>query len=342
MTPRDDRFPDMFSSARFDAAIEQVLRGDAVGDDAASIAAFVDDMRAMADRPPAPPSPELATLLRGRAATREASATVDPSRPRTRSRRHARSTPPTSRRSRPSHGRLGVIAVPIAAKAAAILAVATTAAAGAAAGILPDPATHFVRRAIEVVTPFELPDDDAARPGQPDHRVDDPGATAIGPGDAAPPAGTRSPAHAPAPRGAQVPDAGATNTPIVPNPTGKASSWAGVSPEPATSTGSGAPDGPASPPPPSEGPTKAALPPAGPPTEPGPKTGHVPGQASPGIPRPGGPGSGVAPVADPDPATDRPDGSAATGRPAQPEPAGEPRSNAGGDRPHDVPPPARS
>jgi hypothetical protein len=32
-------------------------------------------------------------------------------------------------------------------------------AAGGVTGILPDPANHFVRRAIEVVTPFELPDD---------------------------------------------------------------------------------------------------------------------------------------------------------------------------------------
>jgi hypothetical protein len=156
MTPRDDRFPNMLPSAQFDSAIEQVLGGDAVGDDAAPLARFVDDLRVMADRPPPRPSPELAALLAGSGAEREARATVVTLRLRRPGRVQARSTRPSSRRS-PAAMRMRVAALGLAGKAAMLLAFATTAVAGAATGLLPQPATHFLRRAVEVVTPFELP-----------------------------------------------------------------------------------------------------------------------------------------------------------------------------------------
>ena len=327
MTPRGDRFPDMLSSARFDAAIEQVLRGDAVGDDVASIAAFVDDMRVMAGPPP-PPSPELAALLAGRAAG-QARASVVPSAPRTRNGLQPRSTRPRSRWSRSARIRLRVAVVPIAGKAAVLLAVATSAAAGAAAGILPEPATHFVRRAIEVVTPFELPDEAAARPGHTDEHMDVTGSThGDEPGDAGT-APTSSPPVAIASDAAlaQDPDVGADDARSVPNPKGQRSG-ADTGSEPGASAWQPKADRPASSPPPGLGP-KAAPPGAGPPTEPGPKTGHVPpGHAAPDTPRSGGPGSGDAPLMAPGSTRERTSAPAPKGPPARPGSPGEPSSNA--------------
>jgi hypothetical protein len=338
MTPRGDRFPNMASSSRFDAAIEQVLRGDAVGDDIASIAAFVDDMRVMAGRPPPPPSHELAAVLAGRAG-QQARASVVASPARTRSRLHAGSTQPTSRRSRTTCLRLRITVVPIAGKAAVLLAVATSAAAVAAGGILPEPATHFVRRAIEVVTPFDLPDDAAARRGHTDEGIDVTGSThGDEPGDAGtaptspPPVATAWDA-APA----QDPDVGADDPRSVPNPKGQASG-ADTGSEPGASASPPKAAPPASSPPPSLGP-KAAPPDPGPPSEPGPKTGHVPpGHAAPGRPPPGGPGSGDAPLTAPASTKERPCAPAPNG----PPPPGSPKessSNAARDRPHHGAPP---
>jgi hypothetical protein len=344
MTPRDDRFPDMPPSVQFDAAIEQALRGDAVGDDVATFARFVDDARVMADRPPPPPSPALTALLAGSAATREATSTAVPPPPRTRSLLHVWPTQPISRRWRPARIRLRVAAVPIAGKAAAVLlAVATAATAGAAAGVLPEPATHFVRRAIEVVTPFELPGDDDVRPGHAAQRVDHPSAAGTDPNATAMPAAASRPA-------AIAADAGDAHDPGVeavadpqsePPPADEASSWAETYPEPDTSARPTTPNPPTSSPPQSKGPKKAAPPDAGSPTDPGPKTGHVPpGHASPGAPRPGGPASGGnAPLFDPDPNTDRPGQPAGKGRPARPEPSGGPPSNPARERPQHGPPP---
>jgi hypothetical protein len=338
VTPRGDRFPDMLSNARFDAAIEQVLRGDAVGDDVASIAAFVDDMRVMAGRPP-PPSPELAALLAGRAAGR-ARASVVPSAPLTRNGLQPRLTRPRARWSRSARIRLRVAVVPIAGKAAVLLAIATSAAAGAAAGILPEPAIHFVRRAIEVVTPFELPDDAAAQPGHTDAYMDVTGSThGDEPGGAGtaptslPPVAIASDAAL-----AQDPDVGADDPRSVPNPKGQASG-AVTGSEPEASAWQPKATRPASSPPPGLGP-KAAPPDAGPPTEPGPKTGHVPpGHAAPDTPRSGGPGSGDAPLMAPGSTSERTSAPAPKGPPARPGSPGEPSSNAGRERPHHGPPP---
>ena len=338
MTPRGDRFPDMLSSARFDAAIEQVLRGHAVGDDVAPIAAFVDDMRVMAGPPP-PPSPELAALLAGRAAG-QARASVVPSAPRTRNGLQPRSTRPRSRWSRSARIRLRVAVVPIAGKAAVLLAVATSAAAGAAAGILPEPATHFVRRAIEVVTPFELPDEAAARPGHTDEHMDVTGSThGDEPGDAGT-APTSSPPVAIASDAAlaQDPDVGADDPRSVPNPKGQRSG-ADTGSEPGASAWPPKAARSASSPPPGLGP-KAAPPGAGPPTEPGPKTGHIPpGHAAPDTPRSGGPSSGDAPLMAPGSTKERTSAPAPNGPSVRPGSPGEPSSNGARDRPHHGPPP---
>ena len=197
MTPRDDRFPNMLSSAQFDSAIEQALGGDAVGDDAASLARFVDDLRVMADRPPPRPSPELAALLAGSGAEREARATVVTLRLRRPGRVQTRSTRPRSRRS-PAAIRMCVATLGVTGKAAMILVFATVA--GATTGLLPQPATQFLRRAIEVVTPFEVP---AAPTGEGALAEDDTGA---GAGDEA---GEASPSK-PGPKPAAVGDPGAT------------------------------------------------------------------------------------------------------------------------------------
>jgi hypothetical protein len=342
LTPRDDRFLDMPSSAQFDAAIEQVLRGGAVGDDVATFARFVDDMRVMGDRPPPPPSPKLAALLAGTPAGSQARASVAPFRWRAKSRLRARSVQPRSGRSRTAGIRLRLVAMPIAGKAAVFLAVATCAAAGAASGILPEPATHFLRRAIEVVTPFELPDDASARPGRGERRVDNTGTIS---GDEPSDAGT-SPAGSPP--AAVASDAGAardqdgeagTGSRPEANATDEASSGAETGSEPGASAWPPKAARPASSPPPGLGP-KVAPPDAGQPTEPAPKTGHVPpGNGAPGTPHPGGPGSGDALLMDPGTRTERPRAPAPKGPSARRGSPDEPLSDAPRDRPHHGPPP---
>jgi hypothetical protein len=342
LTPRDDRFPDMPSRAQFDAAIEQVLRNDAVGDDVATFARLVDDLRVMGDRPPPPPSPELAALLAGTPAGSQARASVAPFRWRAKSRLRARSVQPRSGRSRTAGIRPRLVAVPIAGKAAVFLAVATCAAAGAASGIFPEPATHFLRRAIEVVTPFELPEDASARPGRGERRVDNTGTIS---GDEPSDAGM-SPAGSPPVAAAsdagvardQDGEAGADPRPEA-NATDEASSWAETYPAPAISAGPRTATTPTSSPPPGVGP-KAAPPHAKPPTEPGPMTDHVPpGHAAPGAPRPSGPGSGDTLPMDPGTTRERTSAPAPKRPSARPGSPGEPSSNAARDRPHDGPPP---
>jgi hypothetical protein len=340
MTPRDDRFPDMPSSAQFDAAIEQVLRGDAVGDDAASIARFVDDMRVMADRPPPPASPELTALLAGGAAERAAAPSVAPLARRVRGRLEPRSMPSTPRRSRSARIRMRVVAVPIAGKAAILLAIATSAAAGAAAGILPEPATHFVRRAIEVVTPFELPEDSVAHHGHTEQHVDVTGSThADKPDDAGTrPVGVPPVAIAPGVGVAQEPAVGADDPRSMPIPMDQTSGWADTGTEPA-STLSPTPAQPATSPPTGSGP-KAAPPHSGSATEPGPKTGHAPpGHAPPGMPHPTGSGSSDAPLTDQAPARDGQGRPAGNGPPTRLALPGGSPSDAARERPYDGQPP---
>lgn len=336
MTPRDDRSPNMPPSVQVDAAIERVLRGDAVGDDVADFARFVDDVRVIAGRPP-PPSPALAALLAGSAVRREARSTAVPPTPR--SRLQARLTRPTSRRSRSARTRLRVAAIPLAGKAAVLLAVATSAAAGAAAGILLEPATDFVRRAIEVVTPFELPGEDAARDGRSAQPADHASADGIDPDATATVPTASPPASASAAGVAQDPAVEANADPqSEPNPTDETSTSAETYPSQDFPDWPVTGNAPVSSPPPSKGPKKAAPPDAGPPTEPGPKTGHVPPwHAPPGTPRPGGPGSGDAPLFDQGQSADRPGGP----RPQQGPPLGAgPGTGSNEEGPTSGPPPA--
>jgi hypothetical protein len=341
MTPRDDRFADMPPSVQFDAAIEQALRGDAAGDDVATFARFVDDVRVMGDRPPPPPSPALAALLAGSAATREARSTTVPRPPRTRSLLRARLTQQTSRRSRPAWIRMRIAAVPIAGKAAVLLVVATAATAGAAAGVL-EPATQFVRRAIEVVTPFELPGDDDAPSEHADQRMDHPSAAGIDPdATALPPAASRPAAIAAGAGDAHDPGVEASADPQPePIPADEVSSWAETYPKPEPSAWPTTPSPPTSSPPQSEAPKKATPPDAGSPTEPGPNTGHVPpGHASPSTPRPGGPGSGDEQLFDSGPSTGRLTQPPGKGRPARPGPSARSPSNPSREQPRHGSPP---
>jgi hypothetical protein len=181
MTRRDDRSPDMPSSAQFDAAIERVLRGDAAYDAVAPLAGFVDDVRVMASCPPPTPSPELTAILAGSPAGRAASA-------------HSRWTRSRAGRSRATAVRLRVAALGVAGKVAVSLALAGAVAAGGATGILPEPANHFVRRAIEVITPFELPDEATDHHGsRADPKADAAAPFAHEPSKAAPPPASPTP-----------------------------------------------------------------------------------------------------------------------------------------------------
>jgi hypothetical protein len=321
MTPADDRFPDMLSSTQFDAAIERVLRGDAVGDDVGRLARFVDDMRVMADRAPPPPSPELAALLADRAVECGAPAGAS-SPPRHRSGAQTRSTQPRSRRSHTAGMRMRVAAFGVAGKVALILAFAATAAAGGATGILPEPASHFVRRAIEVLTPFELPDDATASTGRTAHAEGKAGVT---------PGGEQSEAAAPraGPRPAAIGrEAGQIETrsldfgpattgddPPPMSPTADTSNWVSGPATTDTSPAQGPkshishPTGPVSDP-------ADAPPPHGEPfANPGPNEGGVPPGHSPSKdPHPVGSPPIGSPPAEAGSAQDRPHG----GRPAKP------------------------
>jgi hypothetical protein len=276
MTRRDDRFANMLSSTQVDAAIERVLRGAPVGDDDAPLATFVDDLRVMAGPPPLP-SPELAALLAGRTATEAASAITPSSSPGKRRRARARSTRPSSGRSRAAEIRLRVGALGLTGKAAVSIALAGTVAAGGAAGILPEPATHFLRRAIEVITPFDLPDHATEHPPHSAHTKRNAGVTTGDrTGDAPlPRPGPQPAALAPEAPGTDVPpidiegraDAG---TPAQMNPTADTSS--GVRPHPKKGAS------------PAQGP-KPATPPSTPPGRDDATSGQPPHEGQPSKPK---------------------------------------------------------
>jgi hypothetical protein len=282
MTRPGDRYADMLSGTRIDAAIDQALNDATVPDDVAPFAGFVDNLRVMADRPVPQPSAELAALLAGRhAAEPDAGATVTSLQPRRR-RVQAR----TAIRTR-------VAAMGLAGRAAMVAAFAATAVAGAAAGILPEPATRLVRRAIEVVTPFELPATERDAPSE-----DTTEARAAGePGHTSPVAVAQ-----PTPDGDPLPD---TTAPADPGSATATGDSVARSAEPGAPTPRGdsytvaptAPD-------PSDDPANGQSPDHEPAPGPAPTKGHVPpGQASPGAPHPDGGRPGDAPPAgsDPDP-----------------------------------------
>jgi hypothetical protein len=340
MTRRDDRSPDMLSSAQIDAAIEQVLQRATVGEDVAPLASFVDDLRVMAEGPPALPSPELAALLAGNAAGKAASATAASLPPRQHRRVQARSTRSRSDRSPASEIRLRVAAAGLAGKAAISLALAATVAAGGAAGIFPEPATSFVRRAIEVITPFELPDHATEHPARRAHAHANAGAT---PADYKPAAPLPRPGPQPAAadREAAVIDVRSLDPEARPdadpspltNPTADWSSRIRTHPNKAISPAQGpkAANPPSTPP---RGVDRAnGQPPHGGPTsqpKAGPQRDHVPpGRPRSGAPHPGNPHGGGPQPRDPGPTEDRstpsdPNGPRSCGRSPRGGPDGAP------------------
>ena len=351
MTRHDDRSPDMPSSAQIDAAIEQVLQDTAVGEDVAPLASFVDDLRVMADGPPALPSPELAALLAGNAGGNAASATAASLPPRKRRRLQERSTQSRSDRSRASKIRLRVAAAGLAGKAAASLALAATVAAGGAAGIFPEPVTSFVRRAIEVITPFELPDPATEHPGRTAHAHANAG---VPPADEKPetllPRPSPQPAAAarqadavdvrsPGPEG--TPDA---DPPPVTNPTADTSSWVRTHPKKAASPAQGPKAAnPPSTPPGSEDRANGRPPHDGPTTQPkaGPQRDHVPpGRPPSGAPHADNPHGGGPQPWDRGPAEDRSTPSEPNGPRSGPGSSVGPPPGHGGQRFGGEPPPS--
>ena len=282
MTRPSDRYADMLSGTRIDAAIDQALHDATVPDDVAPFAGFVDNLRVMADRPVPRPSAELAALLAGHHAVEpDAGATVtslQPRRPRVQARTALR---------------MRVAALGLTGKAAMVATFAAITVAGAAAGILPEPATRFVQRAIEVVTPFELPatgrdapsedTTEARAPGKPGHTS--PVAVAQPTRDGVPLPDTTAPAG---PGSATATGDSVTRPaePGAPTPRGDSYTVAPTAPDP------------------SDDPANGRSPDHEPAAGPAPKDGHVPpGQAPPGAPHPGGGRPGDAPPAgsDPDP-----------------------------------------
>ena len=275
MTRPSDRYADMLSGSRIDAAIDQALNDPTVPDDVAPFAGFVDDLRVMADRPVPRPSAELAALLAGHhAAEPEAGATVTSLQPR-----GPRVQARTAMRTR-------VAALGLAGRAAMVAAFAAFAVGGAAAGILPEPATRFVHRAIEVVTPFELPATGRDAPSE-----DATEARAAGkPGHTSPVAVAQ-----PTPDGDPLPDATAPADPGSSPATGDsvARSAEPGTPAPRGDSYTVAPTAPD----PSDDPANGQSPDHEPAAGPAPKKSHVPpGQAPPGAP-PGGGRPGDAPPA---------------------------------------------
>jgi hypothetical protein len=196
VTGPDDRSGGTDPGATLDAVVERCLQGQATGDAPAFLATFLDDVRVATGGPPPPPSAALEALLSGAEAPHEAPAgprgALAERASRRRGRlRHGPAAGPARQPRRARGVRLAqrLAAAGLAGKAVLALALGGTAAAGAcAAGVLPDPVDAVVRRVIELVTPFELPNDafarldgdDSARP------------TADGPGHVHPAGGDRT------------------------------------------------------------------------------------------------------------------------------------------------------
>jgi hypothetical protein len=335
MTRHDDRPPEMLSGIRIDAAIDQALHDATVTDDVAPFAGFVHDLRVMADRPAPLPSAELAALLAGHhAAELETHATVATLRPRRQHRVHPRATRRGSGRSPAPAMRMRIGALGLAGKAAMVAAFATTAVAGAAAGILPEPATRFIQRAVEVVTPFELP-----ATGQGAGREDHAEAAAAEKPDHAGPAAGPDPAlmvHPPDVAGTPTPDgeplADAT-TPARPSSATAIGNAVTRHVEPGAPGPRGRPDTtlPTAPHP-SADPANGRSPDHEPPAGPAPKNGHIPpGHAPPGAPHPGGGNSDDAPLVD---VGSNPASLSASKGPPKAESPGGPPSGPGRQGPH--------
>lgn len=157
--PGDRRFG-MFGDDELDADVDMLLHGVVVDPRLLPLARLVDDVRVVAGSPPPTPTGELAAALAGHTAA----ADEDLSPGAAGAARIARQYVPTSAqapsgRRRPARLLSRISAMSLAAKAALGLVLAGAGAVGAGAtGVLPDPAVNAIRRTIEAVTPFELPD----------------------------------------------------------------------------------------------------------------------------------------------------------------------------------------
>jgi len=149
---RGDSDSDMSTMFMTEDVVEALIKGDAVPAAYDPLARFAAEVRALGDGPAPAPSPDLATLLAGGRLLRPMPATPPgaPSGPG--ARRHA--------------SRLGKVAgLGLAAKLGLGATVVAAGVAGAgAAGVLPAPADHVVRHAIEAVTPVSFPSHDRQGP----------------------------------------------------------------------------------------------------------------------------------------------------------------------------------
>lgn len=144
MRPRGDSDSDMSTMFMTEDLVEALIKGDAVPAAYDPLARFAAEVRALGDGPAPAPSPDLATLLAGGRLLRPLPATP-PGRP----------SGPGARR---QASRLGKVAgLGLAAKLGLGATVVAAGVAGAgAAGVLPAPADHVVRHAIEAVTPVRF------------------------------------------------------------------------------------------------------------------------------------------------------------------------------------------
>jgi hypothetical protein len=169
MSGANDRPFDTFGTAELDADFDMLVEGIVVNPGLAPLARLVDDVQVAAGGPPPVPSDELVTILAGGGVD---AGDLSPGACRAGriARRYAPASRPEGAARRPAAGMAGRIgAFGLIAKAGLALAVAGAGAAGAAAtGVLPDPAVSLVRRAIDVVTPFDLPDAAAQSAGRDD------------------------------------------------------------------------------------------------------------------------------------------------------------------------------
>ena len=164
-----------------DSTIEAIVRGEEVGVGWRDLAAFAAEVRTASERPPPPPSPELAHLL--------AEGVGHPAPAHDVAARGPRHRVPRRRSGLARAAGIGLVAkVGLGATAA----VAVAGAGAAAAAVMPGAPGHAVRDAIEVVTPVDFAEREPATTGEPDHARS---------GGARAPSGAGGPAGAEAPSG---------------------------------------------------------------------------------------------------------------------------------------------
>ncbi|MBW3548467.1 MAG: CHRD domain-containing protein [Actinobacteria bacterium] len=171
-----------------DATVEALVAGDtgAGTDDLAGLSAFLEEVRALGEGPPPPPSAALAGMLAGEpepgagSALRLVGDEGGPARPPAAANGHRRRAGAGSRQ--PSAG--------VVARAAVLALVATAGVTGAAAArLLPDPAQRAVSTAIETITPFQVPGASSGDAGEAMARQGEPFSPGEGDGPLAPAGG---------------------------------------------------------------------------------------------------------------------------------------------------------